>query len=185
MDEKRISVLLAMNKVEEPVFIEKLHRTLLLGVFEVVCKEIKRQGTKLTEKERFRKFKNKTIPTRMIVGRYAGCKLPNEDSMEMVKLLTAFFRTGDPRKRFDAAYRTQLVRRQSGQCSICHAKITAGDAHLDHIVPWDYVGDNLENNHQMLCGSCNQRKGTAAYFEFTMLLLLNKGEHLLAANTSD
>lgn len=176
MDMGKISDLLAMNGIEEPVFLEKLYRTLLLGVFEVVCKEIKKQDTKIIEKERFRKFKNKVIPTRMIVERYTGCKLLNEDYMEMAKLLTAFFRTGDPRKTFDDAYREQLVKRQSGQCAICHAKITTKDAHLDHIIPWDYVGDNLEDNYQMLCGLCNQRKGTAMYFEFSMLLL-NKGGH--------
>lgn len=175
MNKGKILDLLAMNGIEESAFLEKLYHTLLLGVFEVVCKEIKKQDVKTTEKERFRKFKDKVIPTRMIVERYAGCQLCDEDYMEMAKLLTAFFRTGDPRKTFDDAYREQLVKRQSGRCAICHGKITAKDAHLDHIIPWDYVGDNLDDNYQMLCETCNKRKGTATYFEFSMLLL-NKEE---------
>lgn len=176
MDKRKISDLLAMNGIQESVFLEKLYRTLLLGVFEVVCKEIKKQDAKTTEKEKFRKFKDKIIPTRMIVKHYTGCQLRDEDYMEMAKLLTAFFRTGDPRKNFDDAYREQLVKRQDGRCAICHIPITARGSHLDHIVPWDYVGDNLEDNYQMLCGSCNQRKGSATYFEFSMLLL-NRGRH--------
>lgn len=176
MDKGKISDLLAMNGIEESVFLEKLYRTLLLGVFEEVCKEIKKQKTKTAEKERFRKFKDKIAPTRSIVERYAGCKLNDDDYAELSKLLAAFFRAGDSRKQFDNFYREQLVKRQDGRCAICHAPITAKSSHLDHVVPWDYVGDNLEDNYQMLCGPCNQRKGTATYFEFSMLLL-NKGEH--------
>ncbi|MBR5553923.1 MAG: HNH endonuclease [Clostridia bacterium] len=44
-------------------------------------------------------------------------------------------------------------------------------SHLDHIIPWDYVGDNLSDNYQMLCEICNTRKGTSTYFEISMLLL--------------
>lgn len=174
MDKGKILDLLAMNGIEESVFLEKLHRTLLLGVFEVVCKEIKKQKRKSVEKESFRKFKDKTIPTRKIVERYAGCQLSGDDYIELSRLLAAFFRTGDPRKKFDDPYREQLLKGQGGRCAICHTEITAERAHLDHIVPWDYVGDNLDNNYQMLCESCNERKGTATYFEFSMLLL-NKG----------
>lgn len=176
MDSGKISDLLALNGVEEPEFLEKLHRTLLLGVFEAVCKDIKKQDTKTAEKERFRRFQDKAIPTRRIVEHYTGSKLLDEDYTEMAKLLTAFFRTGNPRKTFDDAYREELVKRQSGQCATCRAKITAKDAHLDHIVPWDYVGDNLADNYQMLCATCNHRKGSATYFELSMLLL-NKGEN--------
>ena len=167
--------LLTLNGIDVEVFNQKLHRTLLLGVFEVVCKEIKKQGSKTAERASFRKFKNKTIPTKRIIKQYAGCELSDGDYEEMALLLGAFFNTGDPRKKFDSIYREQLTKRQNGQCAICKASITAKSAHLDHVIPWDYVGDQLENNYQMLCETCNERKGTAAYFEFSMLLL-NKSE---------
>lgn len=175
MYQEKISDLLEMNGIEEPVFLQKLHRTLLLGVFETVCKEIKKQNTKIEEKERFRAYTDKAVPARKIAARYAGCKLDDDGYIELSRLLTAFFRTGDPRKNFDSPYREQLVKRQRGRCAVCHARITAKDSHLDHIVPWAYVGDNLNDNHQMLCGTCNERKGTAAYFEFSMLLLNKEG----------
>lgn len=178
MYKQRISDLLVMNGIEESTFLQKLHRTLLLGVFEVVCKEMKKQNKKAEEKERFRTYKDKAIPTKRIIARYAGCTLGDDDYIELSKLLTAFFRTGDPRKKFDDTYREQLIKRQNGCCTICHAKITSKDAHLDHIIPWDYVGDNLDDNYQMLCETCNERKGTATYFEFSMLLL-NKGGQVL------
>lgn len=167
--------LLALNGIDVEFFNHKLHKTLLLGVFEVVCKEIKKQGAKTLERASFRKFKDKTIPTKRIIKQYAGCELSSDDYEEMAALLGAFFNTGDPRKKYDAIYREQLTKKQNGRCAICKANITAKSAHLDHIIPWDYVGDQLDNNYQMLCETCNERKGTAAYFEFSMLLL-NKSD---------
>ena len=171
MHKQKTLDLLQLNGIEEVVFYQKLHRTLLLGVFEVVCKEIKKHNTKATEKNRFRTFQDKVIPTKKIIKQYAGCELSNEDYEEMALLLAAFFSTGDPRKKFDTFYREQLTQKQGGQCAICKRNITAKCAHLDHIIPWDYVGDQLDNNYQMLCETCNERKGTATYFEFSMLLL--------------
>lgn len=175
MYNQQIIDLLALNDIDIEVFNQKLHKTLLLGVFEVVCKEIKKQGIKTIERASFRKFKDKTIPAKRIIKQYAGCELLSDDYEEAAKLLTAFFNTGDPRKKFDNIYREQLIQKQDGRCAICKTNITTKNAHLDHIIPWDYVGDQLNGNCQMLCETCNERKGTAAYFEFSMLLL-NKSE---------
>lgn len=171
MFKQKTEELLRLNAISEDLFHQKLHRTLLLGVFEVICKEMKKQNTKTAEKERFRKYKDKTVPTKKIVKQYSGCELSGDDYEEMAALLAAHFRTGDPRKKYDDAYREQLTLKQNGQCAICKTAISAKGSHLDHIVPWDYVGDNLENNYQILCETCNERKGKAAYFEFSMLLL--------------
>ena len=175
-DQKTLD-LLALNGIDIAVFNEKLHNTLLLGVFEVVCKEIKKQDSKTEERANFRKCQNKIIPTKRIVKQYAGCTLSSDDYEKMALWLAAFFSTGDPRKKFDIAYRQQLTQQQGGQCAICKTSITATSSHLDHIIPWDYVGDQLENNYQMLCETCNERKGSATYFEFSMLLL-NKSSSL-------
>lgn len=174
MYNQKITELLALNGIDDKLFYQKLYRTLLLGVFEVICKEMKKRGTKTAEKEIYRKHADKIIATKRIVNQYVGCKLKEEDYAELSTLLAAHFRTGDLRKRFDSAFRERLTKQQNGQCAICKAPITSNDAHLDHIIPWDYVGDNLEDNYQMLCETCNERKGTAAYFELSMLLL-NKG----------
>lgn len=175
MFKQKTEELLKLNCIDEDLFHQKLHQTLLLGVFEVICKEMRKQNTKTSEKERFRKYKDKTVPTKKIVKQYSGCELTADDYDELATLLTSHFRTGAPRKKYDDAYREQLTKKQNGQCAICKKHISAKGSHLDHIVPWDYVGDNLENNYQMLCETCNERKGKATYFEFSMLLL-NKSD---------
>ena len=76
-----------------------------------------------------------------------------------------------PRKKFDDEFREALTQKQNNKCAVCGKNILSRTSHLDHIIPWDYVGDNLSDNYQMLCETCNTRKGTSTYFEISMLLL--------------
>lgn len=172
MYSQRISDLLKANKIKEDTFEEKLYNTLILGVFEAICKDIKKNGVQIEEKIRYMKYSNdKIAATKNIVKRYVGCDLSLYEYSRLSELLTAFFRTGDPRKKFDDDFREALIQQQNGKCAICGKSILSQNSHLDHIIPWDYVGDNLNDNYQMLCETCNTRKGTSTYFEISMLLL--------------
>lgn len=118
------------------------------------------------------KYSNdKIAATKNIVRRYVGCYLSEAEYSKLSELFTAFFRTGDPRKKFDDNFRESLIQKQNNKCAVCGKKISSQNAHLDHIIPWDYVGDNLNDNYQMLCETCNTRKGTSTYFEISMMLL--------------
>jgi hypothetical protein len=54
------------------------------------------------------------------------------------------------------------VWRTDGQrCRQCDKELTAGvDVHYDHIYPWVYGGGGDERNVQLLCETCNLRKGS-------------------------
>lgn len=169
-----VNKLLCLNGIDHELFQEKLYRTLLLGVFEAICKDIKKQNKKTAERELFRKRENKSTAAKSLVNRYVGCSLTDDGYTYIAKLLAAYFSAGDPRKHFDESFRSMILNKQSGKCAICGKSIDSTGSHLDHIIPWDYVGDCLSDNYQMLCETCNTRKGSATYFELSMLLL-NKG----------
>lgn len=63
------------------------------------------------------------------------------------------------RRKPDEAQRVSLWESQGGRCAVCRRAITRQQSHVDHIIPWDYVGDELENNLQVLCQRCNKQKG--------------------------
>lgn len=46
--------------------------------------------------------------------------------------------------------------RDQGKCVQCGS---AEELHFDHKVPWSRGGTNSVNNIQLLCGTCNRRKG--------------------------
>lgn len=38
------------------------------------------------------------------------------------------------------------------------------DCHIDHVIPFSYTGDELNDNYQVLCSSCNEKKGNKVSF---------------------
>ena len=172
MESHCIDVLLTLNDIDKTLFAEKVYNTLLLGIFEAICKDIKKYGTKLDEQNIFRNRKDKLVATKTIVDKYTGCKMTDKEYSTLSVLLSAFFSTtGEKRKSFDESVREKLLYQQKNKCAICNSRISLNNAHLDHIIPWDYVGDCLQNNYQMLCETCNTRKGNSTYYELSMLLL--------------
>jgi 5-methylcytosine-specific restriction endonuclease McrA len=65
----------------------------------------------------------------------------------------------DPKRRFSDLERGILVRLQEGQCKKCKCKITAETGQVDHIKPYSKGGMTILENAQLLCESCNKRKG--------------------------
>ena len=71
--------------------------------------------------------------------------------------------TGDEKslnlRAFSQEEKVTMYARQHGKCAICGDPYDIRDMHGDHIVPWSRGGrTNLENG-QMLCTTCNLKKG--------------------------
>ena len=52
--------------------------------------------------------------------------------------------------------RDRLIKEHGGKCAICGAKM---NLEIDHIIPVSKGGRENESNMQVLCRSCNSRKG--------------------------
>lgn len=170
MMDKRIENLLSINSVSPKAFEDELYTALLNGVFETICKEIKKENTKVAELSRFRKSKDHILVTKGIVKRYAKCTLSEAEYEYIYHLLRAFFAKKSVRVEIPEQTKLELLKNQKHICPYCKTPITIGSSHLDHIVPWDFVGDELDNNYQMLCSRCNERKGTSSLYGLSMIL---------------
>jgi hypothetical protein len=49
-----------------------------------------------------------------------------------------------------------VAARDGGRCRQCGS---TADLHFDHVIPWSKGGANTVANIQLLCGTCNRRKG--------------------------
>ena len=170
MNDNQLQRLLKNNQISNEAFERIAYRALLLGTFETICKEIKRKQTATEELSRFRKSSNPVFVTKGIVERYVGCVLSDDEYEQLYLYLKAFFRKNNQRKTFPNAFKEELLKKQKWKCPYCGKEIDLTKAHLDHIIPWDFVGDELAENYQMLCTICNEKKGTSSYFEFITLL---------------
>ena len=165
----RIANLLKENDISVQSFDDAVYSTILAGIFETICKEIKKQNKKTEELIRFRNSRDHILVTKGIVNRYMGCKLSEQEYLYLYQLLRAFFRKKDYRIEIPVKTRTDLLTLQNYRCPFCKRTIDIRNSHLDHIVPWDFVGDELMDNYQMLCARCNERKGASSFFGLSML----------------
>lgn len=66
---------------------------------------------------------------------------------------------------FSASDIQNLLSKQQCKCAYCKVNISTG-YHADHVVPVAKNGRHIIENIQLLCRSCNQRKGAKDPFEF-------------------
>lgn len=66
----------------------------------------------------------------------------------------------DPRRMFARGEVWRSWEVQGRVCKLCRRRIPFDLMHGDHIVPWSQGGLTIMENLQVLCGSCNLRKGT-------------------------
>lgn len=109
-----------------------------------------------------------------IIKDLCHCQM-DEHSYELIgEWLLAFFRKKDYRVKYPQKVRTSLLYRQECRCAICGCTINE-KAELDHIMPWTYVGDELDENLQLLCFNCNRSKKASPLYQ--LFMLLRTGEH--------
>ena len=73
--------------------------------------------------------------------------------------------TGDETKlqirAFDKRDKQKAYERQGHKCAICGKVFNFEDMHGDHIIPWSKGGKTIPENCQMLCTTCNLKKGAS------------------------
>ena len=63
------------------------------------------------------------------------------------------------RKAFPKAIKLELFKEQKEKCMYCGRKPGMDLMHIDHKTPFSKGGSDLKKNLQVLCGTCNTRKG--------------------------
>lgn len=93
-----------------------------------------------------------------------------KEAEEMKYIVKSYFFKSDVRKRVPEDRKKKLLRRQGDKCAICGKKITIHD-HADHIIPFLYVGDCLNDiNLQMLCAKCNRKKRASLNYQVRFVI---------------
>ena len=84
-------------------------------------------------------------------------KIEKEEVGLLKKLIKAYLQKSNFRISISNDQKTEILNKQNFKCDICKKDINLSNCHIDHVIPFKYVGDELDNNCQALCRNCNWR----------------------------
>ena len=155
---------------------EEYKKTFLLNIFKKIVTKMKNDAT-IAKNIRvlYRQSTNKHITTMAIVRNYLNYEMTLSDAELMYTWFNAYLNKSDRRKGFSDDFKQKLYEKQNGMCAVCGEPLDklSSNNHVDHIIPWMLVGDELPDNYQYLCSSCNECKSCHTDYIFKSLLKLN------------
>lgn len=139
---------------------------IVLGSFKAFCSSHSKPEERQRVRNILERSSNEIATT---VSMFNDIQLDEHQSAFMLRLIHAFLNKSPYRKPIDESVKRGLLMDQNNRCAICGCEIDIHD-HADHKVPFKYVGDALEDNLQMLCARCNEKKNASIDFQIRYLL---------------
>ena len=148
-------------------------KTFLLNLFRKLCVRMNKDiGYKAKIQNLFRQTFNKVETTKIIIKKEFNYDLCQEEAELMCDWIWANMKKASRRKPIPFSKKKELYDRQKGKCMICGEEL--GDdwskIHVDHIIPWSLVGDELQDNYQDLCDTCNECKSARTDYIFRSMI---------------
>ena len=163
---------MSLNSIRIDDLLEALHLDVRETILKIVCDKLKKDKTFFSwAKKVFFSTADDTTATKKVIDRACKCKLSESDTLWMKNCIKAFFTKSSLRETIPQDVKESLLCLQHNKCAICGKEITLQTLHVDHIIPWDYVGDKLDNNYQGLCKDCNLAKSNHVAITVTNLIL--------------
>jgi 5-methylcytosine-specific restriction endonuclease McrA len=154
-----LNEIIQMNGIDVEVLYDALHKDILESILSEVCEYMKASDSSyILVKKIYYQSTSDIDAIKRVVRNICHISLPEQDYKWLNDCIKAFMKKKPHRKQISDSLRLALWNKQGHTCCVCGKEIRAQDGHVDHIVPWDYVGDELENNYQLLCSDCNLHK---------------------------
>ena len=168
-----------MAKLEELVSNEQIRqeykKTFLLNLFKKLCVKMNRDKLfKLKIQTLYRQTYDKSLTTQLIIKKVFEFEIEKEEGEVVSTWIEAYFKKGSKRRTISKELKEELCKKQNWKCMVCGEDLDKNGSkiHIDHIIPWSLVGDELENNYQALCETCNESKSASIDYLFKILLNL-------------
>lgn len=153
--------------------VEEYEKAFWLKQFGNICK---RMDSDIKYKSRilqlYKESHDEDLTTRSIVEKETGYSVNDRYARIISLWMKAHFRKKNSRNGIPFAVKKELFKKQEGKCVICGCELgnNWSKIHVDHIVPWDLVGDELEDNFQDLCEKCNEEKNASTNYIFLRMI---------------
>lgn len=154
-----LSELIRLNNLNEEALFAALHKDILESILSEICEYMKSSDSAyISIKKIYYRSSSDIDAVKQIIQKICHLSLSEQDYKWLNNCIKAFMKKKSYRTHFSHSFRKELWNKQEQKCYICGKEILAEEGHVDHIVPWDYVGDELDDNYQVLCSDCNLHK---------------------------
>ena len=151
--------------------INTLQETRNLGRFKAFCEKNSTKDSQQRIRNIYSCTNDPIETTKNIFFNEFNETISDFDANRLYALITSFLKKSIYRKSIGDSIKKTLLQNQYYHCAICGCDIDIR-AHADHIVPFKFVGDELNNNLQMLCTDCNLKKNASLDYQIRFLLKL-------------
>lgn len=141
----------------------------ILGYFKIFCEKYGETTLKQRLRNIFSRVPDKANAVKNLFFNEFHLQLSDCEAERMAHLIEAFLRKSAFRRMITREERLALLKKQQFRCRFCGRPIDL-TSHADHMIPFKFVGDELEDNLQMLCGHCNRSKNASLDYEIRFLL---------------
>jgi len=152
------------NKINIQDFKTIIYQSFLLSIFRELYHYLEDEDNKETFKIKIRNANSHSQELsevrRLICEAIGNVYLETEELERILELLKAYLSKSNYRKKLSMDEKRYILQKQNNLCNICGKPICMLTAHIDHVIPFKFVGDELDNNLQGLCEGCNLSKGT-------------------------
>lgn len=157
--------------MDTKVLLDSIEEAKILCIFKNVCNDYSNSVEKNKLRNILAVSPDKYNTIKQIMIRKYSVDMNDQQIERMLELIRAFLKKSDYRKNIPVELREKLLSNQEYKCFFCGKNIDIS-SHADHIVPFKYVGDELDDNLQMLCGTCNEKKSDSIDYQIRYLLKL-------------
>ncbi len=162
---------LSLNNIGKEDLFSALRLDIREVILKIVCDKLKNDQSFFKWAKKVFFSTNNLNATKKVIDKACKLKLSENDTLWMQSCIKAFFSKDDSRRPVTQEEKEFLLEKQNKKCAICGCEITAQSMHVDHIIPWNYVGDELKDNYQGLCKSCNLSKSNHVAKTVTNLIM--------------
>lgn len=169
--------LFGRNGISKQIVEQHFYQEILQGVFQLCCDILSDNQRALTFKSRLRSVNRSMehLVYAQLIKEATPLQLDEDEIDSIAILIRAFLNRDEQRVKIPDKEKENILARQHHRCAYCGKAIKTihDDCHIDHIIPFKYTGDELPDNYQALCESCNKEKSTKS---FILAELISQGK---------
>lgn len=167
-----LETLFSNNNIKLEAMYNIMHEQILLNIFFRIVNYLDNKENYFKFKQDLRSKSDKiaeAIFFENFIENFTKLKLNKDELDYIVKYIKHYFNKNDTRKTINLDQKNKILEYQNHSCKYCGEKIDIKTGHLDHIIPFLAVGDEIKDNYQYLCQKCNTSKGARLNYIINMI----------------